>query len=141
MSVPDAVHAAIRKWMRDPSNGDALRSPEYVGENLVAYLWEAGFRIAPIDTARQKNLRRARLKGTHTDAQWDAMLQWAGEACVNCGAPRPQKDHILPLSQDGDDSIENIQPLCGPCNVAKGVKRADHRHSSWRAAVLGETVA
>jgi hypothetical protein len=141
MSVPDAVHAAIREWMRDATIDEPWHGPDRAGELLVQYLWQAGFRIAPIDTPRVAALRRARLKGTHTDAQWQAMLDWAGDACVCCGGPSPQKDHVVAVSQDGDDSIENIQPLCGPCNVRKRDKYADYRHSSWRVAVLGEPVS
>ena len=32
------------------------------------------------------------------------------------------KDHILPKSKGGKDVIENYQPMCVKCNVAKGNK-------------------
>lgn len=28
-------------------------------------------------------------------------------------------DHVRPKSQGGDDSRPNLQPLCGPCHLAK----------------------
>ena len=156
MSIPDGVRAAIRLWLADETNGDTSRGPEYIAENLAAYLFQAGFRIAPLDTIRSRRLLRARGKGTHTDGQWKALVQWAGDACVCCHLPflpgrleggsfvggrLPQKDHIIALANDGDDSIDNIQPLCGPCNVKKLTKSIDYRHPSWREAVLGGGLA
>lgn len=32
------------------------------------------------------------------------------------------KDHILPSSQGGKDTIENLQPMCVECNTKKGAK-------------------
>ena len=30
------------------------------------------------------------------------------------------KDHILPKSKGGEDVVENLQPMCEKCNIAKG---------------------
>ena len=32
------------------------------------------------------------------------------------------KDHILPVALGGEDSIDNFQTMCAPCNEAKGCK-------------------
>jgi len=29
-------------------------------------------------------------------------------------------DHIVPFSRNGTDTVNNIQLLCEPCNLAKG---------------------
>jgi 5-methylcytosine-specific restriction endonuclease McrA len=40
--------------------------------------------------------------------------------CRRCGATSDlQFDHIIPVSQGGGASIENVQLLCGPCNREK----------------------
>jgi 5-methylcytosine-specific restriction endonuclease McrA len=39
-----------------------------------------------------------------------------GQRCVLCSAPRPQRAHVVPRSQGGDDVRENIAPLCGTCH-------------------------
>ncbi len=36
-------------------------------------------------------------------------------------------DHIIPLSQKGPNTIDNIQPLCLNCNSSKGTKTIDYR--------------
>lgn len=47
--------------------------------------------------------------------------------CARCGKPLTVKtahmDHIVPFSDDSEDggtTIENLQPLCAPCNLKKG---------------------
>lgn len=32
-------------------------------------------------------------------------------------------DHVIPFSKGGDDSSSNLRPLCGRCNMSRGVKR------------------
>ena len=73
---------------------------------------------------RKIRLAAARAKGTHTPAQWLALVSAFGCRCVMCGAAMDpsdvQKDHIIPIYQGGSDGIENVQPLCRPCNSSKG---------------------
>lgn len=57
-----------------------------------------------------------------TESRWKKILQDAGHLCQYCGsAPqRFEKEHFIPLSRGGLNSIENIVPACPPCNRFKG---------------------
>lgn len=58
--------------------------------------------------------------GHHTEEEWAALLKRHGGRCAYCGSSeRIVRDHIRPLSKGGTDLIENIQPLCRPCNGRK----------------------
>lgn len=90
---------------------------------------------------RSERLAAARAKGCHTPSEWLAMLD-VFPGCVRCGILHAKlhggkclKDHIKPIYQGGDDSIENIQPMCRNCNSAKGPEAVDHRSKAvpdWR---------
>lgn len=73
---------------------------------------------------RKAYVRRARLGkslATHTETEWRALVEKHGGRCAICKKRRPlTRDHIRPLSKGGDNGIENIQPLCRPCNAKKG---------------------
>lgn len=71
---------------------------------------------------RNRDLRErvARSIRHHTLSEWKALLARHGGRCVKCGSSdRIERDHIIPISKGGDDSIENIQPLCKRCNCSK----------------------
>lgn len=63
---------------------------------------------------------KARQRGTHTRQQWIDLRDKIGR-CVSCGSTAAvlTKDHIFPVSRGGCDCIENIQPMCQPCNSSK----------------------
>lgn len=43
--------------------------------------------------------------------------------CAHCGsADRLEIDHIIPVSRGGKTELQNLQPLCKPCNLRKGVQ-------------------
>ncbi len=77
---------------------------------------------------RSANLKKARKKGTHTDAQWKKLLKKANGVCPRCGEKmeRFDKDHVIPIYQGGSDGIENLQPLCARCNSQKGPENVDY---------------
>ena len=70
---------------------------------------------------RTERIAAARLKGTHTKEQWEAVKNEFPGVCVRCfkWVGRVEKDHIIPVYIGGSDGIENLQPLCTRCNVQK----------------------
>lgn len=75
--------------------------------------------------------------------------------CANCGnwCGRPgmsgvfipdymkmEVDHILPWSHGGTDTLDNLQPMCKPCNRAKGnqVNPIDMQRAYMAAAAKGK---
>jgi len=44
-----------------------------------------------------------------------------GHKCVKCGSMEALTlDHIVPWSRGGEDTVENLQTMCQPCNSRKG---------------------
>jgi 5-methylcytosine-specific restriction endonuclease McrA len=80
------------------------------------------------------NRRRARklsALGNHTEAEWEELKTFYNYTCLSCGKSEPEirltRDHVLPLVLGGNDSIDNIQPLCARCNSKKSSKHIDYR--------------
>lgn len=90
-----------------------------------------------ISHSKAQNRRRALLQGspsTYTADEWKALLTFYGNTCLCCGIKGKDTkigqltaDHVIPLSQGGTNSIDNIQPLCKPCNLSKGTRTIDYR--------------
>lgn len=77
------------------------------------------------------NRRRTRMTaagGSFTAAEWKALCKRYGNRCLCCGKRRKlTADHVIPVSKGGTSNIDNIQPLCGPCNSSKRDKTTDYR--------------
>lgn len=53
----------------------------------------------------------------------DVVMARDGYHCQGCGtAENLSIDHIVPWSQGGNNTIENLQVLCRPCNSRKGAR-------------------
>jgi 5-methylcytosine-specific restriction endonuclease McrA len=86
--------------------------------------------------------RRARKRaaaGSHTVAEWRALVRTFEGRCVccgkHCGFSKLTEDHVIPLDWGGSNDIGNIQPLCNPCNARKGNRHAtDYRILAARAS-------
>lgn len=78
---------------------------------------------------RRKALRRGALGPTHTEAEWKALVERYGGVCAYCRCrPVECRDHVVPVSRGGSDSIGNILPSCQLCNTQKGTLSLD----AWR---------
>jgi 5-methylcytosine-specific restriction endonuclease McrA len=68
----------------------------------------------------QNRRRKAPGDGISRD-QWLAIRSAYQFRCVYCGIRKERltMDHVIPLSRDGVDAIENIVPACRSCNARK----------------------
>jgi 5-methylcytosine-specific restriction endonuclease McrA len=108
--------------------------PFHIGDPFQTELLAAMQSRDTATTARERSRANARIrairiaaaraKGTHTDADWQALCEQLAHRCAMCGVYGSSvvlhKDHVTPIYQGGSDAIENLQPLCQPCNLAKG---------------------
>ena len=65
----------------------------------------------------------------YTSLEFELLCKSYDYRCLGCGSSpkRLTVDHVVPLSKGGNDTIDNIQPLCKPCNSSKGAKYIDYR--------------
>lgn len=85
----------------------------------------------PEQAVRDFHRRKTRLissGGSFTKAEWRALCQACGNVCLACGVrARLTVDHVTPVALGGSNDIDNIQPLCGPCNWKKNARTIDYR--------------
>lgn len=61
--------------------------------------------------------------GSHTTAEWQAVIEAQSECCIDCGCvAKLTRGHLLPISRGGSDNISNIVGQCRPCNSRQGAK-------------------
>lgn len=85
-----------------------------------------------IQTAEKNRRRRALLYGIdtahHTEQEWLDLCAYYDHRCLCCGEQKPlSRDHVVPVTSGGLDTIENIQPLCKVCNSRKNNRMIDYR--------------
>jgi 5-methylcytosine-specific restriction endonuclease McrA len=79
------------------------------------------YRLLQRATKHRRRARKTGAGGNCTPKQWLAIVARFNGRCAFCGvAGEMTRDHIIPLSRGGSDDPLNIQPLCRPCNTAKG---------------------
>lgn len=84
------------------------------------------------DLYKAKDARRRTAKqksgGSFTAEEWKSLKKKFSYRCLRCNKRKPlTPDHVVPVSKGGTSNIDNIQPLCGPCNSWKKDKVVDFR--------------
>jgi len=130
--------AQIEKCLaqRKPEKHRREARRHYIKHRIKILARRARKRAMALEYARTKRRehrrrRRARLAGLgehYTAQEWRELCAAYGGRCLRCGKiGELEPDHVMPLSKGGDDTIENIQPLCPNCNKHKHVKTLDYR--------------
>jgi len=101
--------------------------------------WKGGVTVGVSNRQKyflgKRHERRARIKnvgGKYSTQEWEILKKKYNYTCLCCLKKEPEiklsVDHITPISKGGSNSIENIQPLCKPCNLRKHTKETDYRN-------------
>ena len=123
---PEAALERFRKYQRNNREACRARCRDYQKRNLEVFR-----------ALKQKRRAAKTLAGgSYTVAEWTALCKQGHNRCLCCGKRRKlTADHVVPLSKGGTSNIENIQPLCLPCNSSKGTKTIDFRRNPWHAEI------
>ncbi len=67
--------------------------------------------------------RKMGAKGSYSLEEYNLKLKDFNGLCAYCKtSPATTRDHIIPISKGGGNTIDNINPSCLRCNDSKGVK-------------------
>jgi len=76
--------------------------------------------------AELSDRRRVASAYVYKKAVREAVFNKMGVSCLACGCSENIAiDHIIPVIKGGKDELENLQPLCVPCNSSKGATDND----------------
>ncbi|MDQ5823416.1 MAG: HNH endonuclease [Chloroflexota bacterium] len=91
---------------------------------------ESTYRAAVRKAAQhsQRVISKGDERGSFTADEWLSLCEQYSNRCVLCSYERPlTPDHVVPLAKGGPNTIDNIQPTCRPCNMAKYKSAVDYR--------------
>ncbi len=127
---PDRAKASSKRW-RD-------KDREHVNSVSSAHAKQNREQYRAYCVARRT--KKTEAGGSYTVEEWLLLCEFYGSRCLCCGKKRKlTADHVTPVSKRGTSNIDNIQPLCGPCNSSKGDKSTDYRGPKMQHNVFAYT--
>jgi 5-methylcytosine-specific restriction endonuclease McrA len=102
-------------------------NPDYFCRKALE--WAKKFPERAAKNANDYRARREGAEGSHTVEEWTELCEFHGNKCLACGVldKKLTRDHVIPLTLGGGNGIDNIQPLCKPCNSRKHNRIIDFR--------------
>ena len=83
------------------------------------------------EATNNQRAKRHSCEGVLTIYDWIDLKNKYNNTCLCCGKQEPEikltRDHIVPLTLGGKNTVDNIQPLCKPCNSRKKQGVFDYR--------------
>lgn len=90
--------------------------------------WSAAHPEVKKASKQNRRARERSAEGSFTGQEFLDLCQMYGNRCLCCGEyEKLTADHVVPISKGGSNFIENIQPLCNPCNKRKSARVVDYR--------------
>lgn len=114
------LRSAMRKWHAQHP-GESRRWARDHHETIRASAQE------------QRAARAEAAINTLSPEEWQWLLERFEFRCAYCGRQGDglTPDHVIPLSRGGNNSLGNIVPACGPCNLRKGARTPDEAGLSF----------
>lgn len=99
-----------------------LANPEKFAE--IRRQWDSLNKDKKRETRQRRRARKHSLESTLTFAEWQKIVDDHFGRCCYCGAKSDSltQDHVVPVSNGGGYTAENIVPACSRCNSSKGAK-------------------
>ncbi len=130
---PDGLHSECKRCAIARARRWNVENPERTKAHMLSYYYrrrgsstERPQGDQPSQKVAKVQRLRARYRGLeehYTASEWDTLLLCTGGVCAACGrVGKLEVDHVVPLSVGGSNTIDNLQPLCKPCNARKGAQ-------------------
>lgn len=114
----EELNKSSREWYQENKETHAEYMKKHYQENREQYRMNKQRRRARVD----------KLPHTLTDDEWEETKELFNNSCAYCGIHQEDidealnREHIVPVVNDGGFTKENIIPSCNSCNSSKGTR-------------------